>query len=104
MTNSIVLISVLLSTNWVDTPIKTNNVQIQVGRIQTNYLVKPAMDTTCGPNDWPVFENSRVPEFKSEPFYGPWNLTREVQLMEGVWFATNSAKLFTNIFGGVTWR
>lgn len=75
MTNTIVLLSVLLQTNWVDTTVVHDGLQVQIGRVQTNYVVRPALGPVVIPRG---FDFRTYPILTSQPFFGPYNLIREV--------------------------
>lgn len=79
MTNLLLTVSILVTTNWteVDSP-RSPNGQLQiieVGRLQTNYIVSTAH---------PIH-----PAFKAEPAYGPWEFARTVPVPAAFTFDTN---------------
>lgn len=76
MTNTIVLLSVLLQTNWQDTTVVHDGFQVQVGRRQTNYVIRTR--TNYINYGGTIFPPLAYPILTSQPFSGPYNLVREV--------------------------
>lgn len=92
MTNTIILLSVLLQTNWQDTTVVHDGLQVQVGRVQTNYLVRPASGPYVIPRG---IDFGAYPILTSQPFFGPYNLVRDVPQPRTLFL--------TNKFGDEIW-
>lgn len=68
MTNLLLTVSILVTTNWTEVTTPGNNKEwpqvLEVGRLQTNYVVSTAH---------PIH-----PALRAEPDYGPWEFARPV--------------------------
>lgn len=97
MTNTIVLLSVLLQTNWQDTTVVHDGLQVQVGRVQTNYVIRPGNTIHRDKIGW-VNDLTPMgyPILTSQPFFGPYNLVREVP-QHRVIFLTNNWRSWNSL-------
>lgn len=96
MTNFVYLVSVILQTNWVDTTVNHDSLYVQVGRVQTNYVVCPT-NLPAVKNFAQAIVPRGYPVLTSQPFYGPYNLVREVNRHQIIWLSTNNPVWWYNI-------
>lgn len=70
MTNLLLTVSILVTTNWTEVTTPGNNKEwpqiLEVGRLQTNYIISTTK---------PIH-----PAFRTEPDYGPWEFARDIQV------------------------
>lgn len=80
MTNLLLTVSILVTTNWTEVTTPGNDKEwpqpLEVGRLQTNYVVSAA--------------NPTHPPLKAEPAYGPWEFARPVLVPAPFYGATNA--------------